>query len=144
MHTHVGAHSPKMHTNSVHTQPQAGTPLVCPGAEGRTKLGVKVWRSGTRSPHHTRSLTLGMEDAQNEGPQNCGDHESQGQEEKSPSPASAVPLNNNGLLGPSCTRTILDPWARRAEPWTLKFLPGNWDSERLSNLYGHTALKWQS
>lgn len=44
------------------------------------------------------------------------------------------PWINNRLLGPFCTRTALDPWAWRTESWTLGFVQGNWDSEKLRDL----------
>ena len=81
---------------------------------------------GVRGAVHTpspivQSLTLGKQDAENEGPQDCDDHESEEQEKGSPSPASQVPWDNtDGLLSSS-----LDPWAPRTEPQSLGFLPGN-------------------
>lgn len=66
--------------------------------------GEKVYVPGgldTTSPV-IQSLTLGKQDAQNEGPQDCDHQESQGQEEGSLSPASPVPWDNtDGLLSSS-------------------------------------------
>ena len=86
--------------------------LVCPGAQ-KTSMFPRGMAVHTSSPT-IQSLTLGKQDAENEGPQDCDDHESQDQEEGSLSPASRVPWDNtNGLLSSS-----LDPWARRTAPVT--------------------------
>lgn len=68
-----------------------------------------------------QSLTLGKQDAENEGPQDCDDHESQDQEKGSLSPASRVLWGNTDRL----LSSPLDPWAPRTEPQSLGFLLGN-------------------
>lgn len=105
--------------------------LVSPGAQktsmfsaGRGARGAGRGREGGAvhlpSPI-IQSLTLGKQDAENEGPQDCDDHESQDQEKGSLSPASRVLWGNTDrrLSSP------LDPWAPRTEPQSLGFLLGN-------------------
>ena len=96
------------------TQTQAEVPDLVGVPRGAENVYVPRGMAVHTSSPTIQSLTLGKQDAENEGPQDCDDHESQDQEEGSLSPASRVPWDNtNGLLSSS-----LDPWARRTAPVT--------------------------
>lgn len=96
------------------TQTQAEVPDLVGVPRGAENVYVP-WGLAVHTPSPIiQSLTLGKQDAENEGPQDCDDHESQDQEEGSLSPASREPWDNtNRLLSSS-----LDPWAPRTAPVT--------------------------